>query len=211
MGVVYRWRAHPGCLHRPGSNGLLPSTTDAWARRGNPCAEAAAKAVGPPPPSAARLWLFHDGMAMTHGRGPDAPVRDVAEALPPEAAYRCHVFGGDDLSTYDDGRTTSALDRWMRDVVVNALIDVGCPADVADGLAEHAAVRTGKGVTWVLAVHEASFMASRVHVRAEEFEQGAQAVAELLRDASAEAVDRRSRGEDWPGPYWDLPERRPRS
>lgn len=51
VGVGYFWHAHPGCLHRPGSNGQLPSTTDAWARRGNPCAEAAAKADGPPPPT----------------------------------------------------------------------------------------------------------------------------------------------------------------
>jgi hypothetical protein len=29
VGVGYFWRAHPGCLHRPGSNGQLPSTTDA--------------------------------------------------------------------------------------------------------------------------------------------------------------------------------------
>jgi hypothetical protein len=51
----------PGCLHRPGSNGQLPSTTDAWARRGNPCAEAAAKAVGPPPPPARPSLVARSG------------------------------------------------------------------------------------------------------------------------------------------------------
>src|SRR4051794_9880973 len=47
---VGRWLASPTscCLHGPGSNGLLPSATDAWAGRGNPCAEAAAEADGPP-------------------------------------------------------------------------------------------------------------------------------------------------------------------
>lgn len=43
---------HPGCPHGPDSNGLLPSTTGVRAGLGNPYAEAAAKADGPPPPPA---------------------------------------------------------------------------------------------------------------------------------------------------------------
>ncbi|SDN47345.1 hypothetical protein SAMN05428965_0545 [Geodermatophilus sp. DSM 45219] len=61
VGVGEFRRAHPGCLRRPGSNGQLPSTTDAWARRGNPCAEAAAKAVGPPTPSAHPILAARSG------------------------------------------------------------------------------------------------------------------------------------------------------
>jgi hypothetical protein len=61
VGVGWFWRAYPGCLHGPDSNGLLPSTTDAWARRGNPCAEAVAKAVGPPPPPASSILTARSG------------------------------------------------------------------------------------------------------------------------------------------------------
>lgn len=55
VGVGSFWHAYPGCLHGPVSIGLLPSTTNAWARRGNQCAEAAAKADGPPTPPASSI------------------------------------------------------------------------------------------------------------------------------------------------------------
>src|SRR4051812_31581592 len=59
------WRAYPGRLHGPDSNGQLPSTTDSWPGEAKPCAEAAAKADGPPTP---------------------ASVCDCARARPPDAS-----------------------------------------------------------------------------------------------------------------------------
>jgi hypothetical protein len=72
----------PGCLHRPGSNGQLPSTTDAWARRGNPCAEAAAKAVGPPsPPAPSMLTRHHGHRPHPFGMSLSGPLRDTAATV----------------------------------------------------------------------------------------------------------------------------------
>lgn len=60
----------PGCLHRPDSNGLPPSTTDARARRGNPCVEAAAEADGPPIPPTLRVCMLKQAAIYTSSRQP---------------------------------------------------------------------------------------------------------------------------------------------
>lgn len=66
VGVWSFWRAYPGCLHGPDSNGQLTSTTDAWARRGDPFAEAAAKADGPPTPSAPSILTVRTASRVTN-------------------------------------------------------------------------------------------------------------------------------------------------
>ena len=73
-----------------------------------------------------------------------------------DVEYRDDFFG-DDLAYYDDGRTSGPLADWMRDVLIQALIDEGCPRDVAPGLVQHANLRTGEGRTWQLDVHTATY------------------------------------------------------
>ncbi len=120
-------------------------------------------------------------------------------------------FGEDDLSMYDDGGTWSPIEEWMRLALIDALVDVGCPPDVAPSLVQHAALRTGHGVQWQLDVLDVGYWSDQTQVSQEEFtEEAAPAIAQMMRDQSAEAVDRRCRGEDWPAPYWDMPDRRRR-
>ncbi len=123
--------------------------------------------------------------------------------------YRDDFFG-DDLASYDDGRTSGPLVDWMRDILIQALIDEGCPRDVAPGLVQHANLRTGEGLTWRLDVHSATYLADSAHVTREEFTEAAMGIAEMLRDESAETIERRRRGEDWPPPYWDVSDPGPR-
>ena len=96
------------------------------------------------------------------------------------------------------------IDDWMRAELVAALVAEGCPSSTAARLASSAQLHTGRGRPWRLQLHEAHHEAGRVRVTAADFAEGAARVAEVLRDVSAEAIDRRNRGEAWPPPYWEV-------
>jgi hypothetical protein len=119
-------------------------------------------------------------------------------------------FGDGSLGFYDDGRTSGPLEDWTREVLIQALIDQGCPGDIAPALAEHANLRTGEGLAWELDVHSALYLADSTQVSREEFSEAARGIAEDLRQQSADIRDARRRGEQWLDPYWDVPDQGPR-
>jgi hypothetical protein len=133
VGVGWFRRAHPGCLRRPGSNGQLPSTTDARARRGNRCAEAAAKAVGPPTPPARPILAARSGpprqlpvcptaaqsgtpsaRSPSQGGVGDHPLlasRSALLARKARAAGRARRRAVSTLRTFDPAPSTAGADR----------------------------------------------------------------------------------------------------
>lgn len=105
------------------------------------------------------------------------------------------------------GNRVLALAPWMRDSLVNALLEAGCPVATATSLTEKARIEwSGSQGEWLLLLHGCG-AGFGDPVDREEWNSAVEQVARSVANDNAEANDRLKRGESAQEPYWLLSDR----